>query len=104
VRPTTSQDLRTEVDGVPRRQQQGRGVDSVGRRRAGPVSLVTIHRRRPARSAHGGQPAVGVICTVSALASLGRGMVTSSTPSCVLALIFFASTPAGIVMEREKAP
>jgi hypothetical protein len=52
----------------------------------------------------GAQAAVGVIVTVSFLVSVGSGIVTSTTPSCVLALIFFASTPAGNASEREKEP
>ena len=50
------------------------------------------------------QAAVGVIVTVSLVASLGSGIVTSTTPSCVLALMLLASTPEGSVIERLKDP
>ena len=50
------------------------------------------------------QAAVGVIVTVSFLASLGSGIVTSTTPSCVLALIVLVSAPAGSAIERLKDP
>ena len=48
--------------------------------------------------------AVGVIVTGSCAFSLGSGIVTSSTPSWVLALIFFGSTPSGSAIVRAKAP
>src|SRR5689334_19305558 len=38
---------------------------------------------------------LGVMVTFSFTGSLGSGIVTSSTPSCVVALIFLTSTPAG---------
>ena len=49
-------------------------------------------------------PLVGVMVSVSFDTTLGRGIVTSSTPSCVRALIFFASTPSGSCTLREKLP
>ena len=60
-------------------------------------------RGRP-QSSKADQAAVGVILTVSFFASLGSGIFTSTMPSCVLASIFFGSTPAGSVIEREKDP
>jgi hypothetical protein len=45
-----------------------------------------------------------VIVTGSFFASLGSGIVTSTTPSWVFALIFDASTPGGSASEREKDP
>ena len=50
------------------------------------------------------QEAVGLIRTGSFFASFGSGIVTSTTPSCVFALIFLASTPTGSAIEREKDP
>jgi len=50
------------------------------------------------------QEAVGVIVIVSFLTFSGSGIVTSTMPSCVLASIFFGSTPAGSAIEREKEP
>ena len=60
-------------------------------------------RGRP-QSSKADQAAVGVILTVSFFASLGSGIFTSTMPSCVSASIFFGSTPAGSVIEREKDP
>jgi len=45
-----------------------------------------------------------VIVTVSFVASLGSGIVISTTPSRVDAGMFLASTPAGSAIEREKDP
>lgn len=59
---------------------------------------------RPARDLETGQAAVAEIVTGSFLASFGSGIVTSTTPSCVFALIFLASTPGGSAIEREKDP
>ncbi len=58
----------------------------------------------PAPAGTANQPAVGVILTVSLFASLGSGIVTSTTPSCVFALICLALIPTGSVIEREKDP
>jgi hypothetical protein len=55
-------------------------------------------------SAEGIQEAVGVIVTASFVVSLGSGIVTSTTPSCVVALIFFGSIPAGSAIDRETDP
>jgi ParB-like nuclease domain len=61
-------------------------------------------RSRPALSVEVRQAAVGVIVTVSFFASLGSGIVTSTTPSCVSALMSLASTPAGSAIERLNDP
>ena len=47
---------------------------------------------------------MALMVTGSCPASLGSGIVTSSRPSLVLALIFFGSTPAGSAIVRENAP
>ena len=52
----------------------------------------------------GDQEAVGLIAIVSFFAFSGSGIVTSTTPSCVCAVIFVASTPAGSAIERRKDP
>jgi hypothetical protein len=52
----------------------------------------------------GDQEAVGLIAIVSFFAFSGSGIVTSTTPSCVSAVIFVASTPAGSAIERRKDP
>jgi len=65
------------------------------------------HRRdggRPAQAPKACQAAVGVILIVSFFASLGSGIVTSTTPSRVVASIFLGSTPAGSAIERRKDP
>ena len=61
-------------------------------------------RLRPAPGVGVRQAAVGLIVTVSLVASLGSGIVTSTTPSCVLALMFLASIPGGSAIERLKDP
>ncbi len=48
--------------------------------------------------------AVGVISIFRFSGCLGSGMVTSTTPSEVFALIFLASTPAGSAIERLSDP
>ena len=58
----------------------------------------------PARCGTANQPAAGVILTASFFASLGSGIVTSTTPSCVFALICLALVPTGSAIEREKDP
>jgi hypothetical protein len=63
-----------------------------------------VEGSQPAPASPVRQEAVGVIVTVSFLASFGSGTVTSTTPSCVLALIFLASTPGGSAIERQKDP
>jgi hypothetical protein len=50
------------------------------------------------------QEAVGLIAIVSFFAFSGSGIVTSTTPSCVFAVIFVASTPVGSAIERRKDP
>jgi len=46
----------------------------------------------------------GVIVTGSLLRSARKGIVTATTPSLLLALIFEASTPAGSAIERMNDP
>lgn len=70
-----------------------------------PRARPTAPAARPGpRDGGGHQAAVGVILTASLLASLGSGTVTSTTPSRVDAVIFFASTPPGSAIERAKDP
>jgi putative phosphoribosyl transferase len=58
-------------------------------------------RPRATRIAH---PAVGVIVIFSFFASAGSRTVTSTTPSCVVALMSLASTPGGSASERSNDP
>lgn len=58
----------------------------------------------PLRAAGADQAALGSIVTFSCFLSLGSGIVTSTTPSLVCALIFLGSTPAGSAIDRENAP
>ena len=84
------------------RRVHHRGLDNdVDPPRGGPAS--PLKRLWPTQ-AQVRQAAVGVIVTVSFFASLGSGIVTSTTPSCVLALMLLASTPAGSAIERLKDP
>src|SRR5690349_19632834 len=71
------------------------------RRRAGRAAAPEPWTRPPTLA---DQEAVGLIAIVSFLGGSGSGIVTSITPSCVLAVICPASTPAGSVIERKKDP
>jgi hypothetical protein len=59
--------------------------------------------RRPAKR-RGLVPAEGVIVTFSLPLSSGSGIVTSSTPSFVVAWMRSGSTASGSASEREKLP
>ena len=60
--------------------------------------------RRPRAIGAARYSTVGVMVIGSFAVCFGSGIVTSSTPSCVRALIFSASTPSGSGMLREKLP
>jgi hypothetical protein len=68
-----------------------------------PVWSARSPRARPRAHAPSGA-AVGVISILRLAESLGRGIVTSTTPSRVSAWIAPASTPDGSAIDRENAP